>query len=208
MPVMAIENEIDAGVDALVTHARKLGNTAAPLRRITSDEIVAFAGKLLVSGGHNLRIGAHQLHVKLLNAIRKARDMIASLRPRGQAQNRSIVTEKHAVSGTMRHKPRAAVGCIQRSLSLVRLEDKRQSCNDRVRPPLHVPRRPGVAGIQFPPRKRITRPRHLRTIGQSTVRPESPPEKSTPGPEQYQGSGNNANSGHGRAPPAAIYVHA
>jgi len=44
-PLVAVENQVDSGIDLLVADAGELGNISAPLAGIIADKIVGFAGQ-------------------------------------------------------------------------------------------------------------------------------------------------------------------
>ena len=45
MPLIAVKDEVDAGIDIVVADAAELRDTGSPLRRIVSGEVVAFTGE-------------------------------------------------------------------------------------------------------------------------------------------------------------------
>jgi len=43
LPLLSVENQIDAGVNLFITYAGKLRNVGTPLRAIVTDEVIALA---------------------------------------------------------------------------------------------------------------------------------------------------------------------
>ena len=62
LPLVAVVNQVNVGIDCLVLHLRVGQNMAAPLRRIIADEVVARARQLIQARNLGRRIGIAELH--------------------------------------------------------------------------------------------------------------------------------------------------
>ncbi len=62
LSLVAVVNQIDAGINASVLDSPKLGNIAAPFGGIIADEIVALAGKRLGTGNASRAAGPIKPH--------------------------------------------------------------------------------------------------------------------------------------------------
>src|SRR5205807_2460270 len=92
--LVAVVDEIDAGVDILVRDLPVIGDTGVPLTRIVADKVVACASKLVLANGRRLRVGSLQSHSQ-----GKARDR-ACIRGAGAASRRRFrQTEHRAIGG-------------------------------------------------------------------------------------------------------------
>src|SRR4029077_18539219 len=73
MSLVSVKDQIDAGINVLVTHPSKLGHSHPPTRRIVTDEIVTFPRKRI--SGTQARIGTapRQLHPQNLDPALRTR---------------------------------------------------------------------------------------------------------------------------------------
>ncbi len=62
MSVVSVKDQVDAGINILVTHAGKLWHTYPPLRRIVSDEVITLPRKLISGTQTRIGIGSGKLH--------------------------------------------------------------------------------------------------------------------------------------------------
>src|SRR5580692_2064164 len=113
---MTVVDEINAGIDARVFHASKLGNVAAPFRGVVADEITALARKRLRGGNLRSGIGSVKPH---------ANYAAGGWLPLGggspQTQHGFVGGQKQAIARAV-----GEVLDLSSGLSLVRFEDQRQ----------------------------------------------------------------------------------
>ena len=62
LALASVEHQIDARINAVVANSGKLRNPRMPLPWIVADEVVAPAGKRIISGDHRRRVGTGQRH--------------------------------------------------------------------------------------------------------------------------------------------------
>ena len=84
LPLIAVVDQVDAGIDAGVFHPGEVGHVALPSRGVVADEVVARARQPFESGELRMRIGADETHahhgVGLRRVLAQARAGSAPLR--------------------------------------------------------------------------------------------------------------------------------
>ena len=64
MALRAVVDEVNAGIEILVVDFAVRGYIGAPLRRVVSDDVVSFPGKLLQPRYLRLRVGVGKRHAQ------------------------------------------------------------------------------------------------------------------------------------------------
>src|SRR5277367_572303 len=121
MALVAVENQVDSGVDIRVVDGCELRNVRVPLLSIVADEVVAFARKRLGSSGSCRPVSACEVHAQELVSWLGMR-RVGSL----QRESGACAVQKKTVSRAMREEFHGGVG-----LALVRFEDQRELAKDR-----------------------------------------------------------------------------
>ena len=83
LALVAVKDQIDAGVDLLILDSRKLGNAGPPFRRIVAHEVVAVSRQRLGAGKLGVTMRARQLHLQILDlgCLRNLRLLLRILVP-------------------------------------------------------------------------------------------------------------------------------
>src|ERR1700751_2270006 len=98
MSLISVENEVDAGINTGVLNAGELRDSVAPLRRIVAEDVVALSRERIGCGQSHVRIRAGELHLDGIHLNRRARSFRGMLRMGGQAQDRTLGSEKNAIA--------------------------------------------------------------------------------------------------------------
>ena len=108
LPLVTIEDQVDAGIQALVPDACEVGDAGPPLSRIPPHQVVALPGQLLDPGDPWLGIGADPSHAQ---RGRLSRSVVPRLT---QLHHRPSWGQGKGVSDSSRKEPSAGAGLASR----------------------------------------------------------------------------------------------
>src|SRR5579864_9418731 len=113
LALVSVEDEVDAGVDIVVAHMRKLGHIIAPARRIVSQYVVALAREGTGRNRGHRGASPNEVHLQGFGGVG-----LGGMKGEG----RSLGTKKKGIAGSTSDETRPVIGGVEIGLSLVGLE--------------------------------------------------------------------------------------